>query len=59
MPKDQETEADLLLLPTSVFLRKGTRLQLLLASGDEAAFASSGDYEATIFSSSQLELPVK
>jgi predicted acyl esterase len=59
MPKDQNTEADLMLLPTSVFLTKGSRLQLLLASGDEAAFASSGAYEATIFSSSQLELPVK
>jgi hypothetical protein len=57
--KDLETDADLTLLPTSVFLQKGTRLQLLLASGDEATFASSGEYEATISSSSQLELPVK
>ncbi len=59
VPKDQETDADLTLLPTSVFLQKGTRLQLLLASGDEATFASSGEYEATISPSSQLELPVK
>ena len=57
--KDPETDADLTLLPTSVFLQKGTRLQLLLASGDEATFASSGQYEATISPSSQLELPVK
>lgn len=59
VPKDQELEADLTLLPTSVFLKKGSRLQLLLASGDDRTFSTSGGYEATIFSSSQLELPVK
>jgi putative CocE/NonD family hydrolase len=59
VPKDQEFEADLTLLPISVSLQKGTRLQLLLASGDNATFASSREYEVTIFSSSQLELPVK
>jgi hypothetical protein len=59
VPQNQETEADLTLLPTSVFLQKGTRLRLLLASGDQATFASSAEYEATISASSQLELPVK
>jgi putative CocE/NonD family hydrolase len=57
--KDQEIEADLTLLPTSVLLRSGTRLQLLLASGDDGTFASTATYEATIFSRSQLELPVR
>jgi len=59
IPKDQEMKADLTLLPTSVFLQKGTRLQLLLAGGDGATFSSSGGYEATVSSSSELELPVK
>jgi hypothetical protein len=57
--KGQEFEADFTLLPISVFLQKGTRLQLLLASGDDATFAPSGGYEASISSPSQLELPVK
>jgi hypothetical protein len=59
VPKDQETDVDLTLLPTSVFLQKGTRLRLMLASGDEATFASSGGYDATISASPQLELAVK
>jgi predicted acyl esterase len=59
VPKDQEIEADLTLVPTSVLLQSGTRLQLLLASGDDATFASSESYEATVASSSQLELPVR
>ena len=56
---DGEIAADLTLLPTSVFLQKGTRLQLLLASGDNATFATFGAYEVTISPSSQLELPVQ
>jgi|SRR5271156_5427545 len=52
VPKDQGFEADFTLLPTSVFLQKGTRLQLLLASGDDSTFTTSGEYEASIFISS-------
>ena len=59
VPKDGEMEADLTLLPTSVRLAKGMRLRLLLASGDEATFATSGEYEAQILGSSRLELPVR
>jgi uncharacterized protein len=58
VPVHQEIEADLTLLPTSVLLKKGTRLRLLLASGDDATFVSSGPYEASILGSSQLQLPV-
>ena len=57
--KDTEMEADLTLLPTSVLLRKGMRLRLILASGDDATFATSGDYEAKISGASSLELPVR
>jgi putative CocE/NonD family hydrolase len=58
VPEDQEIEADLTLLPISVLLKKDTRLRLLLASGDDATFVSSGPYAANIFASSQLQLPV-
>ena len=57
--KGVEMEADLTFLPTSVLLLKGTRLRLLLASGDEATFATSGEYQAEISASSRLELPVR
>jgi uncharacterized protein len=57
--KDAEMEADLTLLPTSVLLPKGIRLRLLLASGDNATFATSGDYEAKILGASSLELPAR
>jgi hypothetical protein len=57
--KDAEMDADLTLLPTSVLLPKGMRLRLLLASGDNATFATSGDYEAKISGASRLELPVR
>jgi putative CocE/NonD family hydrolase len=57
--KDAEMEADLTLLPTSVLLPKGMRLRLVLASGDNATFATSGDYEAKISGASRLELPVR
>ncbi len=57
--KGQEFEADFTLLPISVFLQEGTRLQLLLASGDDATFSPSGGYDVSISSSSQLELPVQ
>jgi hypothetical protein len=56
--KGEEMEADLTLLPTSVRLAKGMRLRLLLASGDEATFATSGEYEAQISGASHLELPI-
>jgi uncharacterized protein len=56
--KGQEMEADLTLLPTSALLAKGMRLRLLLASGDDATFATSGEYAAQIFGASRLELPV-
>jgi uncharacterized protein len=57
--KDTEMDADLTLLPTSVLLAKGMRLKLMLASGDEATFATSGEYEAQILGTSRLELPVR
>ena len=57
--KEAEMEADITLLPTSVLLTKGMRLRLLLASGDEATFATSGEYEAQILGASRLELPVR
>ncbi|HYL82615.1 MAG TPA: CocE/NonD family hydrolase [Candidatus Angelobacter sp.] len=57
--KGGEMEADLTLLPTSVLLAKGMRLRLLLASGDDATFATSGEYEAQIFGASHLELPIR
>jgi hypothetical protein len=47
VPEDQEIEADLTLLPISVLLRKGTHLQLLLASGDDATFVSQGRMKRT------------
>lgn len=56
--KDEEMEVDLTLLPTSVLLAKGMRLRLLLASGDDTTFATSGEYGAQIFGASRLELPV-
>ena len=56
--KGEEMEADLTLFPTSVRLAKGMRLRLLLASGDDATFATSGQYEAQIFGASRLELPI-
>jgi uncharacterized protein len=56
--KDAEMEADLTLLPTSVLLPRGTRLHLLLAAGDTSTFATSGEYDAVVSASSQLELPV-
>lgn len=57
--KDAEMEADLTLLPTSVLLAKGMRLRLLLASGDDSTFATSGEYEAKIAGASRLELPIR
>jgi putative CocE/NonD family hydrolase len=57
--KDQEMEADITLLPTSVLVPKGDRVQLLLASGDDATFSTTGEYQVTISSSSQLELPTR
>jgi len=59
VPKESEMDADLTLLPTSVLLAKGMRLRLLLASGDKATFAMSGEYEPTISGVSRLELPVR
>lgn len=57
--KTDAMEADLTLLPTSVLLPKGTRLRLLLASGDSSTFNTSGEFDMNIFSSSSLELPVR
>lgn len=57
--KDGKLEADLTFLPTSLLLAKGMRLRLLLASGDESTFVTSGEYEAQIAGSSRLELPVR
>ena len=57
--KDDEMEADLTLLPTSVLLTKGMRLRLLLAGGDDSTFATSVEYEAKIAGASRLVLPVR
>jgi uncharacterized protein len=56
---DEEMQVELTLLPTSVFLRKGTRIQLWLASGDDSTFPSSGAYNVAISAASRLELPVR
>src|SRR5262249_47621316 len=59
VPKGTPFDADLTLLPTSVLLPKGSRLQLVLASGDSSTFAPTAEYEAQIASASHLELPVR
>ena len=43
----------------SAVLPKGYRLQLLLASNDISTFGSAPQYEATVFTSSQIDLPEK
>ena len=59
VPQGKEFEADLTLFPISAVLPKGYRLRLLLASGDSTQFGSSRAFQATIFASSELELPAK
>ena len=59
VPPGREIEADLTLLPISVLLPQGYRLRLLLAAGDSSTFATSGAYDATIFSASEIELPAR
>ncbi|HYX69322.1 MAG TPA: CocE/NonD family hydrolase [Terriglobales bacterium] len=59
VPPGKEIEADFTLLPTSVLLPRGYRLRLLLAAGDSSTFATSGAYDATIFSASAIELPAR
>jgi hypothetical protein len=58
VPPQREIVAEVTLLPLSVFLRKGYRLQLVLASGDSATFAAESGFAAVISSSSTLTLPI-
>jgi putative CocE/NonD family hydrolase len=58
LAKWQEIEADMTLLPISVLIKKDTRLQVVLSSGDNATFASVGGFKAVISSASTLELPI-
>ena len=57
VPRGKEFEADLALFPISVVLPKGYRLRLSLASGDSPQFGASTVFQATIFASSELDLP--
>lgn len=59
MPQGKEFEADLTLFPISAVVAGGYRLRLSLASGDRPQFGESRTFQATIFASSELELPVK
>jgi putative CocE/NonD family hydrolase len=54
----QTVEATVALLPTSVLLRTGDRLRLLLASGDKASFEPTEDYRATLLPGTRLDLPM-
>jgi len=54
----QTIDATIALLPTSVLLRPGDRLRLLLANGDRASFEPTGDYDAMLLPGTRLELPV-
>jgi putative CocE/NonD family hydrolase len=58
-PIGRSFEADVTLLPTSVLVRKGWRLRLLLASGDRSTFDTAGDFDATVSSESTLILPTR
>ena len=55
----KEFEADLTLFPISAVVPNGYRLRLSLASGDSPQFGASKAFQATIFASSELELPTK
>jgi putative CocE/NonD family hydrolase len=59
VPSGTAVDASLTLLPLSAMLRKGDRLLLLLAGGDRSTFVTAGAYDATLFSSSTLELPIE
>jgi hypothetical protein len=50
-------EAAIAMLPTSVVVRKGYLLRLLLASSDAANFRGSAAYSAVIGGASRIELP--
>jgi hypothetical protein len=51
-------EATVALLPTSVLLRTGDRLRLLLASGDKDSFEPTEEYRATLLPGTRLDLPM-
>ena len=57
VPPGKPIEAEITLLPLSAVVPKGYRLQLRLASNDTSTFASAPQYEATVFTSSQIDLP--
>lgn len=59
VPQGKEFEADLALFPISAVVPKGFRLRLSLASGDSPQFGASTTFQATIFASSELDLPAK
>lgn len=59
VPQGKEFEADMTLFPISAVVLKGYRLRLSLASGDGPQFGASRPFQATIFASSELELPAK
>jgi predicted acyl esterase len=54
----QTVDAKVALLPTSVLLRTGDRLRLLLASGDKASFEPTETYRATLLPGTRLDLPM-
>ncbi|HXH38275.1 MAG TPA: CocE/NonD family hydrolase, partial [Thermoanaerobaculia bacterium] len=57
VPNGTPIDATVTFFPTSAVVPAGWRLRLLLASGDTSSFATSGPFDATIFSSSTIELP--
>jgi len=58
-PVESPFEAVVTLLPTSVLVRQGWRLRLLLASGDRSTFEATGDFDAVVSSASSLILPTR